>query len=279
MLQLFASDMDGTLLDNQHQINAQTADAVKAWQASGREFMIATGRDYKSASQLLAPYNIQCAMINLNGAIIHDENGQVLAVHPMPQASLEKILNFLKDQDLVYTLSTKDAYYHSDIQAYLSMLGRTLKAAGYDDLTQAQVKDHIKDARPIQDYLNQDQDQALKMMVISDNRDLLKTCKDYIQTLEDIDITSSGPDNIELTSTSAQKGLALATYLQVRGYQMDQVVTIGDSLNDRSMLAMCPNSYAMANASDQVKAMAANIAPANDQDGVAQVIDALLASD
>ena len=270
MLQLFASDMDGTLLDNQHQINAQTADAVKAWQASGREFMIATGRDYKSASQLLAPYDIQCAMINLNGAIIHDENGQVLAVHPMPQASLEKILNYLKDQDLVYTLSTKDAYYHSDTQAYLSMLGRTLKAAGYDDLTQAQVKDHIKDARPIQ---------ALKMMVISDNRDLLKTCKDYIQTLEDIDITSSGPDNIELTSTSAQKGLALATYLQVRGYQMDQVVTIGDSLNDRSMLAMCPNSYAMANASDPVKAMAANIAPANDQNGVAQVIDALLASD
>ena len=57
---------------------------------------------------------------------------------------------------------------------------------------------------------------------------------------------------------------------------MDEVATIGDSLNDRSMLRMAKYSYAMENAPDEVKAMARYAAPANTDDGVAIVIERLL---
>ena len=80
MIKLFASDMDGTLLNEKHVISKENAHAVKQLQAAGIEFIIATGRDYNMVRFLLDPHDIQCRVIGLNGATVYDVDGTLLEV-------------------------------------------------------------------------------------------------------------------------------------------------------------------------------------------------------
>src|SRR5699024_12560543 len=93
---------------------------------------------------------------------------------------------------------------------------------------------------------------------------------------EDLDSTSSGPDNLAVTHSKAQKGFAVAEYAASSGIAMEDVATIGDSLNERSMLQTAGHSYAMDNASPELKEMAKFIAPSHREDGVAVVIEEIL---
>ncbi|MBF6978783.1 HAD family hydrolase [Aerococcaceae bacterium zg-BR22] len=274
MIKLFASDMDGTLLDQNHELNQTNADAIKALQAHGIEFIISTGRDYQSARNFLANYNIDCAMINLNGAQIYDEKGQLLEQCPINNATTQQVFDYLHEKQLAHSLTTRDQYYLSNKQEYLNHM---LQAHDeIDEVTLAQVTDKIMVTLEASDYQLSDDNPVFKMMVISDDAQALDKARIYLESFSDLDITSSGPGNLEITHIEAQKGLALAKYLARKHYSFEEVLTIGDSLNDRSMLAMCPNSYAMDNASDEVKAMAAYLAPSNVDNGVATIIHQLI---
>ncbi|MBF6626125.1 HAD family hydrolase [Aerococcaceae bacterium zg-BR9] len=274
MIKLFASDMDGTLLDQNHELNQTNADAIKALQAHGIEFIISTGRDYQSARNFLANYNIDCAMINLNGAQIYDEKGQLLEQCPINNATTQQVFDYLHEKQLAHSLTTRDQYYLSNKQEYLNHM---LQAHDeIDEVTLAQVTDKIMVTLDASDYQLSDDNPVFKMMVISDDAQALDKARIYLESFSDLDITSSGPGNLEITHIEAQKGLALAKYLARKHYSVEEVLTIGDSLNDRSMLAMCPNSYAMDNASDEVKAMAAYLAPSNVDNGVATIIHQLI---
>lgn len=276
MINLFVSDMDGTLLDGHHQINNLTADTIKKWQADGREFLIATGRDYASASRLLQEHHIRCAMINLNGALIHNSDGQVLAKYSIEKSTSKAILDFLETIDVIVTLSTETDFYMSNQDRYIAQLNHYYRQRGQGDMTQAQVEAHLKDALDLNQFFQNSDQEVLKMMIISNQPDLLEKCRQFLQAYDDIDITSSDKANLELTSIKAQKGLALKTYLTLANHTMDTTATIGDSLNDRSMLALFPHSYAMENASDEIKRLAQHVAPKNTENGVAQVMASLL---
>lgn len=277
MIKLFASDMDGTLLDETHTINDRTAKAIHDLQAAGVEFMIATGRDYQSASRLTKAQNISCAMINLNGSLVHDKDGNVIYDCPLEQETIESVITYLINHDLLYTIYTEAYTYFYNRDEYIQNTFKNLqKRFNFDDLTAAQIKDNLMENKDASEFTFSKENPVLKMMIMSENDDKLHHTRHYLEKFPELDVTSSGPGNLEITHKDAQKGLAIIKYIEKQGYTMDNVVTIGDSLNDRSMLQLCPNSYAMANASDEIKKMAAHTTFSNDQYGVAVVIEELL---
>ena len=273
MIKLFASDMDGTLLNPRHTISTFTAQAIRTLQQSGVEFLIATGRDYQSAKALLKPHQIDCHFINLNGALICRSDGTIVKTHAIPQETYEKIINFLEKQRIVYSMSTASDFYLSNKELYIQRSLYFRSQEGMDDQhTRAQIEAHLSHAKTINRYRYHKEDPALKMMIISQDQTILDLCRNFLETLDVIDITSSGEDNLELTHKNAQKGIALLEYCQENHYKMEEVITIGDSLNDRSMLKLFDHSYAMANASPTVKKIAKYEAPSHAEDGVAQII-------
>lgn len=277
MIKLFACDMDGTLLNDQHVISHENAQAIKQLQQHDIEFLIATGRDWKSAQNLLSEHAIECAMINLNGAIVSTADQKTLFQHPISNQTFIEITKILESYDVIYTLSTKNHYYLSNRSAMMAYTEQQWMATNQsEDTTAAQLEAHFEDTLDISDYFYDTTDPLFKMMVISSDSEVLNACHQDLAKLTDLDITSSGPDNLELTHIQAQKGIALEQYLKLKGWTLNEAVTIGDSLNDRSMLEMCPNSYAMANAPEHIKKIAAHIAPRNSENGVAQVIHSLL---
>lgn len=284
MIKLFVSDLDGTLLNEHHVISDRTAEAIRALQDSGVEFMVATGREYYSAHQLLAAHNIKCRMINLNGAVIHDDEGTVLQTQPIEAEDFVSILTYLDDPDINATVITDKGFYVSDYENYVKRMKRFLSKAavdhdkGNEDITEAQLSSIVREIKPLSEINTMQLPVVYKTMFFSDDLEKLKQTRISIEASPTLDVTSSNFDNLEITHIKAQKGLAVEKYVAQQDYSMEEVAAIGDSLNDRSMIKMVGHSYAMTNGVDFIKDSARYLAPSNEEDGVAQVMDQIIAN-
>ncbi|XJS10597.1 Cof-type HAD-IIB family hydrolase [Aerococcaceae bacterium WGS1372] len=289
MVKLFVSDMDGTLLNEQHVISERTAKAIKKLQQAGIEFVIATGRAYNSARPLLEAHKILCKMINLNGAAVYDQVGNIQTKIPLNTQTVHDILNYLDETQTEFSIMTDKFFYVNDKEAFTQRLTQMLRKLEIEKHTTIKTDDaYSSDAqfihelnyvKDMKDFAFTDETTALKFMIFGTPADgKLHNFKNHFTNYDDLDITSSSPDNLEVTHSKAQKGFAIEAYAKSRGISMEDVATIGDSLNDRSMLQMAGHSYAMDNASDEVKSMAKYIAPSHREDGVAKVIEDIIES-
>ena len=84
------------------------------------------------------------------------------------------------------------------------------------------------------------------------------------------------PYNLEVNMPAATKGSGLMQLAQILGLDRGQVMAFGDGGNDVSMLQSAGVGVAMGNACDEAKAAAACVGPTNNEDGVAQVLEALV---
>ena len=90
-------------------------------------------------------------------------------------------------------------------------------------------------------------------------------------------MASSFETNLEITDVKAQKGPVLKEYIESLGYSMDEVMVLGDSLNDLSMISMdFGATVAMENAVPEVRRAAKYITKSNEELGVAYAIRELL---
>lgn len=279
MIKLFASDMDGTLLNEQHIISPENASAIKLLQQHGIEFMIATGRDYRSATQLLSAQDIRCAIVTLNGACIYNTEGTLIYQQAMNANACNALIDFLTKRDIHFVFQGREHFYVSDMQRFIARMEAFTKQNSDDvhDLTAAQMEAYVAAAQPITHFTNPITEPILKFMVSSDSPADLEEIRHFFGNNEHLDITSSASDNLEITSSLAQKGLALEFYANRIGLSMSEIAGIGDSLNDRSMLKMVGYSFAMANATPTIKQIAKYPAPANTEHGVAQIIHQVIA--
>lgn len=279
MIHLFVADLDGTLLNSSHVISQRTTQAVHSLQENGIEFLVATGRDRLSCQQILQAGDIQCATINHNGAATYDLGGCLIDQAVMEREVVETILNSAKEMDLNLTLMGRDCLYvqgEADFFEQEINFRKRSFCLAQTAISRSQLLDLQDFIRPI-DQVNPE-DIFFKIMVFSPDPQKLTEFKQAWLTHPVIDITSSAPDNLEITHHLAQKGLAIQRYISKKPFNMKNVACIGDSANDRSMLQMAGHSYAMTNATPSIQSIAQYLAPRHDEDGVAQVIEALLQS-
>ena len=92
-------------------------------------------------------------------------------------------------------------------------------------------------------------------------------------------VTSASNFNLEINHIDANKGQAVAEFAKMKGYRSDEVITIGDNINDLTMLEWADHSYAVQNGHDQAKKVARYLAPSHAEEAVAQIIEKVLAGD
>ena len=116
-----------------------------------------------------------------------------------------------------------------------------------------------------------------KLFLYSEDKEMLDELKMRLEKNKDIAVASSFPTNLEITDVKAQKGPVLKEYIESLGYTMDEVMVLGDSMNDLSMLSMdFGATVAMGNAEPEVKRAARYVTKTNEELGVAYAIDELL---
>ena len=96
MIKVIASDMDGTLLNSEHTISKRTYDIIQKVQRAGIRFMIATGRDFPSASDTLKRFPLCCDWVTGSGAEIRNEAGELLLTIPMDPSCFGEIVSCVR---------------------------------------------------------------------------------------------------------------------------------------------------------------------------------------
>ena len=285
MIKLIASDMDGTLLNSDHKIPKENIELIKFAQKNGIQFVVATGRAYYEALPALNDESIKCDVISFNGGIIYDKNGNIINITPMKLKDLYYTIEILKSLEISYQLYTKNTIYtnsiETDITAYIDLIRANGEEPNEQHLRQEArnrlALGHITEVDNIELYLNQENNPAIKVIGISNDLEKLKHATELLSGNDNISVTSSGANNVEIMDKKATKGEALKIVAEIHDINLKNAIAIGDNLNDQAMLDIVEYSIAMKNGNKKLKKTAKFITEkTNSEGGVADSVMKLL---
>lgn len=280
MIKCIASDMDGTLLTATQKITPENLEAIKAAQEKGVEVVIATGRSYFEASFVLDEAGISCPIICANGAEVRASDGKVVSSSPLDKDLAKKAAYILVQNNVYFEVYTNQGTYTIDEDRGVSIIVDIFLSgnpeADIDEVTKAAeerfTKGLVHKVNSYDELFNSDEHQIYKLLAFSFEPDFLVSAKEELLKLEGMAVSSSGDENLELTSVNAQKGIALEAFVKEKGISLLETMAIGDNYNDLSMFKRAGRSVAMGNADDIIKAQCDVVTSANEESGVAKAI-------
>lgn len=249
------SDIDGTLLNSQHQITPKTEEAIKNVLKQGIPFIPVSARPPYAITPYTEQLGAQHGMICYSGALILDKNLTALYSVILAPQDLQKLNALLAD------------YPHLSISYY----------AGLDWFCNDVNNDWIKQeseitglsAKSIQGNLTD----VHKILVMGSAEEIQRVEPVLKQALPHLSIHRSKDEYLEITNSAATKAKAIQFIAQHLGINSEQVIAFGDNFNDLDMLQYAGLSVAMGNAPDAIKQVAKEVTATNNEDGIALVLN------
>jgi hydroxymethylpyrimidine pyrophosphatase-like HAD family hydrolase len=275
---LIALDLDGTLLSSGHEVTPRTREALRAARERGIVAVIATGRTCQSArqfSRLIGGGPIICC----NGASVLDETGAVVVQKAIPPAPLRRCLEICTEAKLLVECYTPRGIVLDRPVAHMGAFLRWVRPA------MGPVKSlfgvirtwHVNRVRPVFHLVKwserRNSPPVLKLMLIGAAETLATVAERIRREAPGVEVTTSGPDNLEIMAGGVSKGYGLQQLGARLRIPREAMLAFGDSENDLEMLRYAGVGVAMGNGRPAVKAAADRIAPACYEDGVARIIE------
>lgn len=260
-IKVVMSDIDGTILNSQHQVSQRLKSAIMQMKEKNIPFVLASARSpegMKQISQELAVVNSPLAAFN--GALVIKKD-QIIYSQPLVKEDVQQILATLKVQfpKIAVNLYSENEWYVNRMDQYVKL---------ESEITQ--IKPVIKDlsllseTRPVH-----------KLLLIGNGAEI-QTAKDSLEWEVAASALYLSKDNyLEITHQEVSKEIALRAIAQYYRITANEVMAFGDNFNDIPMLQAAGTGVAMANAPLEVKRAANRITKSNDEDGVAFVLEEL----
>lgn len=279
MIKCIASDMDGTLLNSKQEVSEKNLEAIQKALNSGVEVVIATGRSYEEAISVLQESGLQLPIICANGAEIRTKEGEVVKAHPLDHKIAKEAANVLNQEGVYYEIYTSEGTYTVDYDKGVEIIIDIFTTAN-PELSRELVEEeaqhryekglvHIVDSyEPI---LNGEKT-IYKLLVFHKDHSFLDEVEQKLKQIDHLEVTSSAFGNLELMNTQAQKGIALAEFVEEKGIALQDTMAVGDNYNDLSMFRVVGRSVAMGNANEEIKEQCTHVTLRNDESGVGEAI-------
>ena len=249
---IVASDLDGTLLDTDQSISAENFAAIKEMNRLGVSFVPTSGRALSEIPKGLLENPAVRYFITSDGAAVWDkEQGKMILAHYIPEDLVAFITETVKPY-ATYTLTHESGFNHyAPGQHTPAQLDRCHVGEGFRMIVEAC-------ARAVDDmdaFLKNSK--AIEMICIFfENHGALLSCKRILEESGRLCAVQSDENNIEIFMSSAGKGNTLAAFAKMLGADISEVIAVGDSDNDITLLKTAGLSLAMGNATPEAKAAA-----------------------
>lgn len=294
-IRFLALDIDGTLLDSRWELPADNVLAVAAAVEAGVEVGLVTGRRFDFARPVMDALAVPLTMIVSNGAVVKDRTGTTLARRVLDRRTASRVLELSRAwRDCAGLLFDRT----DDVQIVFERID---PADERRHLFYEINRDTIAE-RPLESCLDEDPVQIMfsgGLERIRALRDALLNALKGGQTLKGGQSHVSGaargqcdcpPFSVSTTeyehrdfalldvmASGCSKGAAVAEWAVRRGYTRDEVMAIGDNLNDFEMLEFAGLAVVMENAAPALRARIDGFphwrfTTANDEAGVARAI-------
>lgn len=269
-IKLIATDMDGTILDSQGLLDLPRLEKIlDRLEEKGIRFVIATGNEIHRVRQLLGHLTDRVVLIVANGAKIF-ENNQLIQVETWDNELVEKALTFFKGQECQNQF------------VITSMNGGFVKEGTiFTQLEKFMTPEMIELFYQRMNFVEELHPElfggVLKMSLVVGEDRMDQVQEDFNQVFNGyVQAVSSGYGCLDIIQDGIHKAWALQELLKRWNIKSEEIMAFGDSENDVEMLELAGIAYAMENADEKAKAVATDIAPANSQGGVYQILEAWL---
>jgi Cof subfamily protein (haloacid dehalogenase superfamily) len=283
------SDFDGTLLRNDNKISQHTRGVIKELVEAGGSFFIATGRMHRAIINRLEEAGLgglDVPVISYQGALVKS----AITDKVLYDSSLDlRIVT-----DVINEARARNIYIHAYIDDTLYVEKEMSWTTGYTNflgITFTEVGDLLKFVTQKLSDKNEHHS-CHKLLMMMEHEIIENELKHFLNKFGggmDFEngqnivkkepralFNTSSVHLLECVAVNAGKDKAIEHVVKDMGYTLDNVMAIGDSLNDYSMVLRAGMGVAVQNADDRVKQVAKYIAPSNDDDGVAHAIEKLI---
>lgn len=253
------TDLDGTLLNNEHQISEYTKTVFQQLHDEKYLIIVATGRHHLDAMPLLEDLGCPFYLVTSNGARIHSPASELLYSFDIKSDAIKSILDLEIHPDFTTVLFKEKVWQSNKENEKLNSFQ-----------TEMNYPNEIVDFKEVEDL------SAIKLFFTHDDHYKLVGLKDEIMKdhSDEFHAAFSLPFCLEFMDKSVDKSVAVAKILEIENHTFEKSIAFGDGFNDERMLISAGKALIMENAVESLKSKLSHIEVinSNDSDGVASYL-------
>lgn len=286
MYKLMTIDLDGTLLNSFGEVSENTRKALLEAKARGTEVVLASGRPISSTESLAVELGVDNYLISGNGAAVYDIKEQkVIYDRFLSKDQVMKIAKLCDENSFFYNVYTED-------EVIASSLNYNVLFYHKENVKKIEERrTHINVVQNIMEYIEQSgKEKFLKITVCDESQFIFNSIMRRLKEIEGIDVLETaymsrkkikdGTDDVdiqyyytEITNKNVNKWSAIEYLLEKLNIKPEEVISIGDNLNDKEMIENAGLGVVMGNSNPIMKELADEIVADNNSEGVLEAIN------
>ena len=286
MYKLVAIDLDGTMLNSYGIVTENTKKIIRNTIQKGTEVIIASGRPIDSIKAIAEEIGSKKYLIAGNGALIYDiQKEQIIYDKFLPKQKVLEIIKICEENSIAYNIYTEKTVLTTALK--YNVLYYQKENLKKEESKQTKIS-IIKD---MYEYVkNQKEDKFLKVTICDDSQAVFQSIIRKLRKIEGIEVMDAshmsrktikqGTEEItveyyyaEISMENVDKWYAIEHLMQKMNLQKDEVMTIGDNINDKKMIQEAGMGVIMAGSTPEVSGFADYITTSNDEEGVAKALE------
>lgn len=286
MYKLVTVDLDGTLLNSYGEVTENTKEKIKKIQEKGVEIMIASGRPIDSIKTIAEEINSKKYFIAGNGAIIYDiQKEKIIYEKYIPRSKIIEIAKICEENNISYNIYTEKNIITQDLKYNVLYYYKENLKKDANKITSIIKVDSI-----LEYVKNEPNIKCLKITVCDENQTIFKSIVRRLRAIENIDVMDvshmsrkvfkQGTEDIEIgyfyteiSSTQVNKWQAIKYLLPILQIKPEEVIGIGDNINDKEMIENAGLGVCMGQSTPVIKEISDEITDSNTEEGVANVLE------
>lgn len=286
MYKLVAADLDGTMLNRYGVVTENTKKVIKESIKKGTEVIIASGRPIDSIMTIAKEIGSEKYFIAGNGALVYDiQKQEVIYEKHMSKEKVLEIIKICEENSISYNVYTDKTilatalkynvlYYHKE----------NLKK-------EENKKTNISIVNDMYNYVkNMKEEKFLKVTVCDDNQSVFNAIIRKLRKIDDIEVLDvshmsrkmirQGTEEVpieyyytEISRKNVDKWNAIEFLIGKLNIKKEEVIAIGDNINDKMMIQEAGLGIVMEGSTPVVTQIADEVTNSNNEEGVANALE------
>ena len=285
MYKLIAMDIDGTLLNSYGEVSLKNKEAIELALKKNIEVVLTSGRMPKAILPIANEIKADKYIISGNGATIYDvQNDKIIYNSYLTKKKVLEIIDICEKNSMFYNVYTNDVILTKSLSYNILFYHNENKRNPEYKKIKINIVDYIY--KYVEEYGKED---FLKVTICDNDKFVFRSIMNKMKNIKNVDVLEvahmsrkiirHGSEEheiayyyTEITNKNVNKWTALKELLQLLGIKKEELITIGDNVNDKEMIENAGLGIVTGNASPEMKKIADETVASNNEDGVAEAI-------
>lgn len=286
MYKLVVVDLDGTILNSYGEISETTKKSVKKCLEKGTKIVIASGRPIDSIKTIANELGLEEYFIAGNGALIYDlKKDGIIYENYMKKEKVLEIIKICEDNSIAYNVYTDKTILTTNLKFnVLYYYKENLKK-------EENKKTNVSIVENMYNYVkNLNEEKFLKITICDENATIFNSIVRTLKEINDVEILEvshmsrkiikQGTEEIpleyyytEISAKNVDKWDAVEYLARKLDIKNEEIIAIGDNINDKKMIENAGLGVAMEGSAPDVINVASIVTASNDNNGVAKILE------